>query len=96
VFDAWRFDWFRDLAHEPDALVASFPDGPNLPDAPAVVRLALERTILSSCDAPPHEVALAFCADPIAAVRSADLTGAGFVSPFLATIPGTDTYTEEP
>lgn len=66
------------------------------PDAPAVVRLALERTILSSCDPPPHEVALAFCADPIAAVRSADLAGAGFVSPFLATVPGTDTYTEEP
>jgi GH25 family lysozyme M1 (1,4-beta-N-acetylmuramidase) len=38
VFDAWRFDWFRDLAHEPDALVASFPDGPNEPDAPVVVQ----------------------------------------------------------
>lgn len=38
VFDAWRFDWFRDLAHEPDALVASFPDGPNLPDSPVVVQ----------------------------------------------------------
>jgi MYXO-CTERM domain-containing protein len=38
VFDAWRFDWFRDLAHEPDALVASFPDGPGEPDAPAVVQ----------------------------------------------------------
>jgi MYXO-CTERM domain-containing protein len=38
VFDAWRFDWFRDLAHEPDALVASFPDGPSEPDAPVVVQ----------------------------------------------------------
>ena len=38
VFAAWRFDWFRDLAHEPDALVASFPDGPNEPDAPVVVQ----------------------------------------------------------
>jgi MYXO-CTERM domain-containing protein len=38
VFDAWRFDWLRDLAHEPDALVASFPDGPNEPDAPVVVQ----------------------------------------------------------
>ena len=38
VFDAWRFDWFRDLAHEPDALVASFPDGPSEPDAPMVVQ----------------------------------------------------------
>lgn len=38
VFAAWRFDWLRDLAHEPDALVASFPDGPNEPDAPVVVQ----------------------------------------------------------
>ena len=38
VFSAWRFDWFRDLTHEPDAVVASFPTGPDLPDAPAVVQ----------------------------------------------------------
>jgi MYXO-CTERM domain-containing protein len=38
VFSAWRFDWFRDLAHEPDAVVASFPDGPDLPAAPEVVQ----------------------------------------------------------
>jgi GH25 family lysozyme M1 (1,4-beta-N-acetylmuramidase) len=38
VFAAWRFDWFRDLAHEPDALVASFPDGPDVPAAPQVVQ----------------------------------------------------------
>jgi MYXO-CTERM domain-containing protein len=38
VFGAWRFDGFRDVAHEPDALVASFPDGPDLPDAPVVVQ----------------------------------------------------------
>jgi MYXO-CTERM domain-containing protein len=38
AFSAWRFDWFRDLAHEPDALVASFPTGPDLPAAPAVVQ----------------------------------------------------------
>jgi MYXO-CTERM domain-containing protein len=38
VFAAWGFDWFRDLAREPDALVASFPDGPSMPDAPLVVR----------------------------------------------------------
>jgi MYXO-CTERM domain-containing protein len=37
-FAAWRMDWFRDLAHEPDALVASFPDGPTAPDAPLVVQ----------------------------------------------------------
>jgi MYXO-CTERM domain-containing protein len=37
VFDAWHLDWFRDLAHEPEAVVASFSDGPNMPDAPTVV-----------------------------------------------------------
>ncbi len=84
------------LAHGFGGVVATAGvSGVPAPAAPAVVRLALEHTILSSCDAPPHELALAFCADPIAAVRSADLTGAGFVSPFVATIPGTDTYTEE-
>jgi MYXO-CTERM domain-containing protein len=38
AFDAWHFDWLRDLAREPDALVASFPDGPDAPDAPVVVQ----------------------------------------------------------
>jgi hypothetical protein len=38
AFAAWRFDWLRDLAHEGDDVVASFPDGPNLPDAPLVVQ----------------------------------------------------------
>jgi hypothetical protein len=38
VLGAWHFDGFRDVAREPDALVASFPDGPDLPDAPVVVQ----------------------------------------------------------
>ena len=38
VFGAWHFDAFRDVAHEPDALVASYPDGPDVPPAPTVVR----------------------------------------------------------
>jgi len=38
VFDAWHFDWFRDVARESDAVSASFPDGPNAPDAPVVVQ----------------------------------------------------------
>lgn len=38
AFAAWRFDWLRDLAHEGDEVVASFPVGPDLPEAPLVVR----------------------------------------------------------
>lgn len=38
AFDAWRFDGFRDVVHEPDAIVASYADGPDVADAPRVVR----------------------------------------------------------
>jgi hypothetical protein len=66
------------------------PSGP----VDALVILRLERTILSEADPPPHEFALAFCADPLGVFSGmrAELDGAGFASPFLATIPGTDTY----
>jgi len=66
-------------------------------DAPCTVGLAPERTIISSADPPPHDLVLAFCArDPL--VVFSELTGvsdAAFASPFLATVPGTDMYTEE-
>jgi hypothetical protein len=64
-------------------------------DAP--VFLTLERTIVSQAEPPPHNLALAFCADPVATFRSVSemVAGAGFASPFLATIPGTDTYTDD-
>jgi hypothetical protein len=57
--------------------------------------LELERTIISSADPPFHTLALTFSADPFATFAALDVTGVGFASPFLATIPGTDTYTEE-
>ena len=69
-------------------------------DVDAAIRLQLERTILSEADPPPHELVIALCArDPLATfgAHPAELRGAGlgFASPFLATIPGTDTYADE-
>jgi hypothetical protein len=64
--------------------------------AHATVGLALERTILSEADPPPHELVLAFCSDdPIAQFSRLALDDAWFASAFLATIPGTDAYVEE-
>lgn len=58
--------------------------------ADTVVTLRSERTIVSAIDPPDHDLMLAF------ADRAIEVAGsAGYVSPFLATIPGTDTYTEE-
>jgi hypothetical protein len=62
---------------------------------PGDLVLHLERTIVSSADPPSHTLALTFTADPFATFAVLDVTGVGFASPFLATIPGTDTYTEE-
>jgi hypothetical protein len=63
----------------------------------ALVLLTLERTIISQAEPPPHSLALAFCADPIATFGTVAemVAGAGFASPFLATVPGTDTYTDD-
>jgi hypothetical protein len=63
----------------------------------ALVTLALERTIVSQAEPPPHNLALAFCADPLQTFGTVteQIAGAGFASPFLATVPGTDTYTDE-
>ncbi len=66
-------------------------DGPPAIEAPVVVELTLERTIVSSVQPPSHHLVLAFGADLDAPMPE----GVGFASPFLATIPGTDTYTDE-
>jgi hypothetical protein len=68
------------------------------PDAPAAVSLALERTIMSSANPPEHELVLSFSrGSPLDVFRKSMLPASprSFASPFLATIPGTDTYTEE-
>jgi hypothetical protein len=62
------------------------------------IRLRLERTVISQSQSPPHDLVLALCAnDPLATFAAAAprLAGAGFASPFLATIPGTDTYADD-
>ena len=78
--------------------------GTNLPPKPtgttsaSAVGLSLVRTIVSSADPPPHELALLFCdRDPITTFRALELDPerVGYASPFLATVPGTDTYVEE-
>ena len=65
-------------------------------DVPLVVGLMSGRTIMSSTDPGDHALALAFTeVDPRVAMQDLALPDAGFVSPFLATIPGTDTYTDD-
>jgi hypothetical protein len=58
-----------------------------------------ERVILATADPPEHDLVLGFTpTDPIAAWRTAVmplLDRVGFASPFLRTIPGTDTYTDD-
>jgi hypothetical protein len=59
------------------------------------IDLVLARTIVSSANPPPHRLRIDFCAsDPLKMFDAQGLT-AGFASAFIATIPGTDTYTEE-
>jgi hypothetical protein len=71
------------------------------PDLPLVVGLARERVLLAASDPGDHTLLLGFCAgDPLRVwERVADaleqLAGVGFASPFLRTIPGTDTYVDE-
>jgi hypothetical protein len=65
-------------------------------DAPVTVTLALERTIISSADPPAHELVLAFCDDdPLRAFKAANSEDCAYASPFLAAVPGTNTYVEE-
>ena len=62
-----------------------------------VVTLRLERTILSEAEPPAHDLVLIFCDDPAAVYGAAGAAFAGcaFASPFLATVPGTDTYADD-
>ncbi len=65
---------------------------------PVVVGLRLERTIVSQADPPPHELVVGLCAgDPVGefAALAATVDGCGFASPFLATVPGTDTHADD-
>jgi hypothetical protein len=78
-------------------LVADEHAVPKL-DVSVAVGLTLERPIVSEAAPPPHELVVGLCAgDPIAAFRSISsvVDGCGFASPFLATVPGTDTYTDD-
>jgi hypothetical protein len=57
-----------------------------------------ERVIMASAGAPDHDLVLGFTwGDPFVAWRSVTplLDRVGFASPFLRTIPGTDTYTDD-
>lgn len=38
VFSAWKFSYTYDVAHYPDSVVASYPDGPDFPASPEVVQ----------------------------------------------------------
>lgn len=74
--------------------------GVGVPSAPCTVVLARERTILASGEVPAHELVLAFTDDePLAAFAALGAapaaSGPMFASPFLATVPGTDTHIEE-
>ncbi len=80
------------------AVVAGGESGAPRLDLAVSVGLRLSRTVISQAEPPPHELVIGFCAgDPLtefAALRP-DLDGCGFASPFLATVPGTDRYTDE-
>ena len=72
------------------------------PEVPVAVVFTPQRVILSEIDPPPFDLVLGFTAhDPIAAWRAgvepalASMPAVGFASPFLRTIPGTDTYVDE-
>lgn len=72
------------------------------PEVPVAVGLTPERVILSQAEPPPHALVLGFTPeDPIAAWRAqvepalARLPVVGFASPFVRTIPGTDSYVDD-
>jgi len=72
------------------------------PELPVVVGLTPERVILSQAEPPPHALVLGFTAgDPLDAWHAriepalARMPAVGFASPFLRTIPGTDSYVDE-
>ncbi len=80
------------------AIIAADEHAVPLLDVPVAVGLTLERTIVSQAEPPAHDLVIGFCAgDPLAAFRALAPTvaTAGFASPFLATVPGTDHYATE-
>ena len=96
--------------HFPGVAVIAVPAGHGAecahaiasPELPTVAVFTPDRVILAATVPPPHDVVLGFTADdPLDAWRSrvgpvlASLPGVGFASPFIRTIPGTDTYTDE-
>ncbi len=83
-------------------------DGPDCaqllagPELPIAAVFTPERVIMSEVDPPPFDLVLGFTdGDPIDAWHSrvepalASLPTVGFASPFLRTIPGTDTYMDQ-
>ena len=69
---------------------------------PVLVGLSRERLLASVLDVPAHVLVLAFVVGDVldvwrgvVAPTLTDVTGVGFAGPFLATIPGTDTYTDD-
>jgi hypothetical protein len=72
-------------------------------ELPVVVELRRQRLLLSTLGEPgPHTLVLAFVAgDPVdvftrlVAPALAGRTDIGFASPFVATVPGTDTYADQ-
>jgi hypothetical protein len=72
------------------------------PELPVVGLFVPERVILSETEPPPFDLVLGFTpGDPMDAWRArvepalTSLPGVGFASPFIRTIPGTDTYLDE-
>jgi hypothetical protein len=71
------------------------------PDLPLAVGFEPRRVIMSAANPGAHTLVLGFCAgDPLGvwprvAHILTDRTDIGFASPFLRTIPGTDTYVDE-
>ena len=81
----------------PTRRAPAFPISGPPASRPSVV-LRLERTIISEAQPPPHDLVFGFGAvDPVAAFGriAGDADRCGFASPFLATIPGTDTYADD-
>jgi hypothetical protein len=80
------------------ALVVADEESAPLLGMPAAVGLRLQRTIISQADPPSHELVLGLTTeDPLVAFEklAPELVACGFASPFLAAIPGTDTYADE-
>jgi hypothetical protein len=77
-----------------DAIVGS--------EVPVAAVLAPERVIMAETEAPPHDLVVGFTpGDPIDAWHArvapalASIPRIGFASPFVRTIPGTDTYVDD-